>query len=71
MKQEEVETLLIELCDRVASAKARYAKLNAIEDTIRSVNSLAHGMVNSKPIRDAKELLADIVREQALSEDRL
>jgi hypothetical protein len=71
MDRKELEREILEACERVAGARGRYAKLCQIEDTIRGVNSLAHGLGNAKPYREAKELLADLVREQALSEDRL
>jgi len=71
MEQKEIEWELMKLCERVAGARARYEEQSKIEDTIRHINSLVHGLGSAKPVRDAKELLADLVRERALSEDRL
>lgn len=69
MEQKELERELMELCERVSGAKARYTAHSAVEDTIRSVSGYNSG--EAKPYREAKELLADKVREQALSEDLL
>jgi len=66
MDQHELERELLELCDRVAGARARYKAYCDHEDVIRGVNTIRH-----PELRDAKENLADIVRVQALSEDQL
>lgn len=69
MTREEREQWLLLLCDRVAGAKARYKEKNDLENMIRGVNALA----SKEPAktREARELLAELVREGALSEDRL
>lgn len=66
MELKEIERELLELCERVATAKERYAKLCAQEDTVRSVNTLNHpGSLR------VKHDLADIVRVAALEQDTL
>ena len=69
MERKELERELLELCERVAGARARYKVHCDNEDTIRHVAGYLSS--EAKPYREAKELLADKVREQALSEDRL
>ena len=69
MDRNELERELLELCERVAGARGRYAEQCKIEDTIRSISGYA--IPASGPYREAKELLADMVRERALSEDHL
>lgn len=41
MDRNELKRELLEVCERVAGARARYAKL---EDTIRRVNNIVYGM---------------------------
>lgn len=69
MDRKELEREILEACERVAGARARYAHHCAVEDTIRSV--AGYNSTEAKPYREAKELLADKVRDQAISEDRL
>lgn len=67
----EIERILLELCERVAGARARYHEFRRVEDTILGVSSLAKGLGNAKKYREAKELLGDLIREQAMAEDHL
>lgn len=69
MDRNEIERELLEVCERVATARQRYEELNRVEDTIRGVNTLNTAM--GQTLRTAKHDLADVVRVQALEQDKL
>lgn len=70
MDRNEIEREILEACDRVSGARERYRKFNEVEDTIRSIAAFPP-VAQARGYREAKEILADLVRERALSEDRL
>lgn len=65
----ELERELLELCERVAGARARYIKLRDIQSTIGYVSG--YSAAESKQYIEAKQLLSEKLNEQAMSEDNL
>lgn len=67
MNRDELEREILEVCERVASARARCREYLKDEDMIRQISTLGI----DKSYREAKHLLADRIRELAIAEDNL
>lgn len=65
MKQEELESELTNLCERVILARQQYQELCRVEDAVRSIDTL------HTTLGEAKYQLADVARERALEQDKL
>jgi hypothetical protein len=69
MDRNEIEREILDACGRVEAARARYEKLYATEDVIRNVSGYSAN--EAKAFREAKEMLAERVHQQAMDQDHL